>query len=165
MSAPVYSLPLWRPGWRGWGSFCNIRRPSSPFPSPHRPLWEDEKKKNVLKKPLNIHHPPGESSFLSLIRLIISVMFIPVYLAMLSSRSGYLVTLCISTGMMSLSCSLRHRRLLSASWRRWGGIRRVNNLTTYSKMNTFNIYTGLIVICVTVQQESLTEEIKYEDIR
>lgn len=57
----------------------------------------------------------------------LSVIFIPVYLAILSSKSGYLVTLCISTGMMSLSWSLRHRRLLSASWRetiRWnkGGL-------------------------------------------
>lgn len=43
---------------------------------------------------------------------------LPVYLAMLSRSSGYLVTLCISTGMMSLSCSRRHRRLLSASWGR-----------------------------------------------
>lgn len=39
----------------------------------------------------------------------------PVFLAMFSSSSGYLVSLCISMGMMSLSCSLRHCGLLSAS--------------------------------------------------
>lgn len=39
----------------------------------------------------------------------------PVFLAMFSSRSGYLVSLCISMGMMSFSCSLRHCGLLSAS--------------------------------------------------
>lgn len=40
---------------------------------------------------------------------------VPVYLAMFSSSNGYLVSLCISAGMMSFSCSLRHIRLLSAS--------------------------------------------------
>lgn len=47
---------------------------------------------------------------------------------MLSISKGYLVNLCISAGMMSFSCSRRHRRLLSASckWcrdnqtRNWG---------------------------------------------
>lgn len=41
---------------------------------------------------------------------------LPVYLAMLSSSSGYFVNLSISTGMMSFSCSRRHRRFLSAAW-------------------------------------------------
>lgn len=40
----------------------------------------------------------------------------PVFFAIFSSSSGYLVSLCISMGMMSLSCSLRHWGLLSASW-------------------------------------------------
>lgn len=44
------------------------------------------------------------------------VQYLPVYLAMLSSSSGYLVNLSISTGMMSFSCSRRHRRFLSAAW-------------------------------------------------
>lgn len=44
------------------------------------------------------------------------VTITPVFLAMFSSNSGYLVSLCISIGMMSLSCSLRHWGLLSASW-------------------------------------------------
>lgn len=39
----------------------------------------------------------------------------PVYLTMLSSSRGYLVSRNTSTGMMSLSCSRRHSRLLSAS--------------------------------------------------
>lgn len=37
---------------------------------------------------------------------------------MFSNSSGYLVSLCISVGMMSLSCSLRHWGLLSASWKK-----------------------------------------------
>lgn len=37
-------------------------------------------------------------------------------LAMFSSSRGYLVSRCISVGMMSLSCSRRHCGLLSASW-------------------------------------------------
>ncbi len=40
---------------------------------------------------------------------------VPVYLAMFSSRRGYFVSLCVSTGIMSFSCSLRQCRLLSAS--------------------------------------------------
>lgn len=51
----------------------------------------------------------------SLAAVVISKTAAPVYLAMLSSSKGYLVRRCISTGMISLSCSRRHSRLLSAS--------------------------------------------------
>lgn len=46
----------------------------------------------------------------------ISTNAAPVYLAMLSKRRGYLVSLCIWVGMMSFSCRRRHRGLLSASY-------------------------------------------------
>jgi len=40
----------------------------------------------------------------------------PVSFAILASRRGYLVSLCISMGMISFNCSLRHCGLLSASY-------------------------------------------------
>jgi hypothetical protein len=42
---------------------------------------------------------------------------LPVYLANLSRSRGYLVSRCISMGMISFSCKRRHRRLLWASYR------------------------------------------------
>lgn len=41
---------------------------------------------------------------------------LPVFCPILCSSSGYLVSRCISVGIMSFSCRRRHRGRLSASW-------------------------------------------------
>lgn len=67
---------------------------------------------------------------------------LPVFLAMFSSSSGYLVSLCISIGMMSFSCSLRHWGLLSASW----------NLNTHLHQYLQSIMIRLHCACFTLCQ-------------
>ncbi len=49
-------------------------------------------------------------------KVVLNLKHLPVFLAMFSNRRGYLVSLCISMGIISFSCSLRHCGLLSASY-------------------------------------------------
>lgn len=74
----------------------------------------------------------------------------PVFLAMLSSSSGYFVSLCISIGMMSFSCSLRHWGLLSASW----------DLNTRLHQCLKTMITGLHCVCFTLCLITRMKELK-----
>lgn len=78
----------------------------------------------------------------SLAAVVIGKATAPVYLAMLSSSRGYLVRRCISTGMISLSCSRRHSRLLSASCKAtkitsW--VTKIDHLTSKNSSNKAEI--------------------------
>ncbi len=133
--SPVCSRLPSPPGWREWESFDSIRQPVSLYFSPQDPL--QTKDKSILYKLQTkgwfillryasvLIYTSASTCSTHANRYFCDQLWqvcwkkeetaVPVYLAMFSSRRGYFVSLCVSTGIMSFSCSLRQCRLLSAS--------------------------------------------------